>query len=535
MAAAPAPPPGGSLKVLIQGARDLLDVNPSGPQRPYFVLTCGEQCVRSRAAEGGTPTAPRWGAAHRFALTGEEAVVAVVLRDEAGGAIIGEALIDLERCAAPRRAARRGPGVLGGRPAARSGRGGRGNGRDAARRADAARSGRPGRARARGAQRALQSGTGAHHPPGTSDAAHPHPTHRPPPRARSVCTVGRDESAVPLRTATGRTKGLLLFKLKTRHRGHKPGAGAAEAEALAASGKRLFEAAKVGMQHLQSEVAELSSSGASKPPGGGWWRVGTLRRRAAAAAAAAAAGAGGFSTPRSSDGWTASSSGAAPSVALTAEPSDEEAYASGGNEQALLRTLMESVAEGGEDVEQVRSGIGRRPGGRASERARRLRAAPPPAARALVPARRAHALPSAPPSLQTQAVADQMQKELQQLRAEKVRQRPCGPRPSASAVATRPAKASPNTAPQPAPPAPRAHACLVTPTPPAPVHPPGLPAGGAVRREARDGAAHPQPLHRAAARAQRAQPDRLTAVCLSVLVKLPAKVWFDGERHDRQE
>jgi hypothetical protein len=141
-------------------------------------------------------------------------------------------------------------------------------------------------------------------------------------------------------------KGLLLFKLKTKLRA-SPQPRAPGSQAGAAAGQRLFEAAKVGMQHLQSEVAEMTS----RKAGGGWWRAGTLRRRAAAAASSSSGGGA------ASEAWAAgSSSGGAASVALTAEPSDEGTPGGAGGEPQL-QALLETLAEGEAGVDQVGGAI----------------------------------------------------------------------------------------------------------------------------------------------------------------------------------
>jgi hypothetical protein len=87
------------LKVLIVGAHDLENVAPDGAeQQPFYILECGAQRSRSKAARRGGCTSPEWHTAHRFAVSDEVAVNAVI-KDELTKELIGEGSIDLERWA----------------------------------------------------------------------------------------------------------------------------------------------------------------------------------------------------------------------------------------------------------------------------------------------------------------------------------------------------------------------------------------------------------------------------------------------------
>lgn len=87
----------GLLKVLIEGARGLPPPAAAAGGQPFYLLECGAARSRSRAAAAGGG-APVWNTAHKFALSNEVAV-RVVIKDEATKAVIGEAAIDLTRCA----------------------------------------------------------------------------------------------------------------------------------------------------------------------------------------------------------------------------------------------------------------------------------------------------------------------------------------------------------------------------------------------------------------------------------------------------
>ncbi|KAI8473508.1 MAG: hypothetical protein J3K34DRAFT_410948 [Monoraphidium minutum] len=95
----------GLLKVLIEGARDLENLVTAGEQEPFYTLECGGQRCRSKPARGAG-TAPVWNTAHKFGLTDEVAMRAVI-KDEVTKAVIGEAIIDLSRWAWGGRAATR--------------------------------------------------------------------------------------------------------------------------------------------------------------------------------------------------------------------------------------------------------------------------------------------------------------------------------------------------------------------------------------------------------------------------------------------
>jgi hypothetical protein len=90
-----------TVKVFIQGAHDLEVVSPA--QRPYYVCSLAGQVVASRPAEpGGAPARPVWGACYKFRLPpggGGGDVMAVVVKDAATGAVLGDGLVDLSRWA----------------------------------------------------------------------------------------------------------------------------------------------------------------------------------------------------------------------------------------------------------------------------------------------------------------------------------------------------------------------------------------------------------------------------------------------------
>jgi hypothetical protein len=85
----------GMLKVLVEGATDLEAVGPR--QQPFYILECGTQRSRSKAAAEGTAADPVWRKAHKFALTSNDMVMRVTIKDEATRAVIGDGLIDLSR------------------------------------------------------------------------------------------------------------------------------------------------------------------------------------------------------------------------------------------------------------------------------------------------------------------------------------------------------------------------------------------------------------------------------------------------------
>lgn len=86
----------GMLKVLIEGASDLAPRAASAHLEPFYVLQCGAQRCRSKAASRGTGCNPAWSTAHKFALS-NEMVMRVTIKDEASKESLGEALIDLSR------------------------------------------------------------------------------------------------------------------------------------------------------------------------------------------------------------------------------------------------------------------------------------------------------------------------------------------------------------------------------------------------------------------------------------------------------
>lgn len=85
----------GTLKILIEGAREIASIVSIGEQHPYYLLECGQHKVKSKPcrSDGRNPV---WTVAHKFQVT-DEMVVKVVLKDDGTKGIIGEALIDLER------------------------------------------------------------------------------------------------------------------------------------------------------------------------------------------------------------------------------------------------------------------------------------------------------------------------------------------------------------------------------------------------------------------------------------------------------
>jgi hypothetical protein len=88
---------GGQLKILIVGADDLDRIVTAGQQQPYYILECGNQRCRSKPCldSGINPT---WNTAHKFNITDEVAVLAV-LKDETTKGVIGQGMIELPRCA----------------------------------------------------------------------------------------------------------------------------------------------------------------------------------------------------------------------------------------------------------------------------------------------------------------------------------------------------------------------------------------------------------------------------------------------------
>ncbi|KAF6266676.1 hypothetical protein COO60DRAFT_8900 [Scenedesmus sp. NREL 46B-D3] len=85
----------GQLKILIVGADELDRIVTVGQQQPYYVLECGNQRCRSKPClDSGTH--PTWNTAHKFNITDEKAVLAVIKADVSKG-VIGQGLIDLPR------------------------------------------------------------------------------------------------------------------------------------------------------------------------------------------------------------------------------------------------------------------------------------------------------------------------------------------------------------------------------------------------------------------------------------------------------
>jgi len=85
----------GMLKVLVEGATDLEPL--SNNQQPFYVLECGAQRSRSKVAANGTQTSPIWLKAHKFAITSNDMVMRVTIKDEVTRAVIGDGLVDLSR------------------------------------------------------------------------------------------------------------------------------------------------------------------------------------------------------------------------------------------------------------------------------------------------------------------------------------------------------------------------------------------------------------------------------------------------------
>jgi hypothetical protein len=93
----------GQLKILIVGANDLDRIVTASQQQPYYILECGNQRSRSKPClDSGTN--PTWNTAHKFNITDEVAVLAVI-KDEGTKGVIGQGMIELPRCAAHRRLA----------------------------------------------------------------------------------------------------------------------------------------------------------------------------------------------------------------------------------------------------------------------------------------------------------------------------------------------------------------------------------------------------------------------------------------------
>jgi hypothetical protein len=88
---------GGQLKILIVGADELDTIVTAGHQQPYYILECGNQRCRSKPClDSGTN--PTWNTAHKFNITDEVAVLAVI-KDETTKGVIGQGMIELPRCA----------------------------------------------------------------------------------------------------------------------------------------------------------------------------------------------------------------------------------------------------------------------------------------------------------------------------------------------------------------------------------------------------------------------------------------------------
>lgn len=88
---------GGQLKILIVGAHDLDRIVTADQQQPYYILECGNQRSRSKPClDSGTN--PTWNTAHKFNITDEVAVLAVI-KDEGTKGVIGQGMIELPRYA----------------------------------------------------------------------------------------------------------------------------------------------------------------------------------------------------------------------------------------------------------------------------------------------------------------------------------------------------------------------------------------------------------------------------------------------------
>jgi C2 domain len=82
---------------MVVGADDLERVVKHSEQQPYYVLECGHQRSRSKPSSTGEGVHPVWNTAHRFVLTDEMKINAVI-KDDVTKALIGQGVIELARC-----------------------------------------------------------------------------------------------------------------------------------------------------------------------------------------------------------------------------------------------------------------------------------------------------------------------------------------------------------------------------------------------------------------------------------------------------